>query len=377
MKNKNFDKIWEKKYSKGHIEKYPWDIVITFVNRNIKKNIKKSKIKILEIGCGTGNNVWFMAREGYSTYGIDISKSAIKVAKKRLKRDGLRAKLRVCNFVNLPFDDNFFDLVIDRASLTTVNISVAEQSIAEIERVIKPGGKFFFNPYSSKCTSAISGKLNKGGLVKNIKKGTLVEVGQIYFYNYKNLQKVLRNWHLISVKHAEEREYNSKSPIRHAEWRVVAKCKKKELNLKKLSYLDKKKLFKWRNNKFFISRSISKRAVSWKEHSYWFNSVLNSKNNLLYIIFYQKKAIGHLRFGKISLKFCVVSIYILPRYIKQGLGYQSLLNGRRKVKKKWKNISIIANVLKNNTSGISFFKKANFKINNKKKFRNKFEMISS
>ena len=83
MKNENFDKIWEKKYSGGHIEKYPWDIVISFVNRNIKKNIKKSKIKILEIGCGTGNNIWFMARERYSTYGIDISEDGISVAKEK------------------------------------------------------------------------------------------------------------------------------------------------------------------------------------------------------------------------------------------------------------------------------------------------------
>ena len=37
----------------------------------------------------------------------------------------------------------------------------------------------------------------------------------------------------------------------------------------------------------------------------------------------------------------MVSIYILPRYKRQGLGFQSLMNGRRKVKKKWKNKTFI------------------------------------
>ena len=47
----------------------------------MKKKIKK-RLKILEVGCGTGANLSFFIEEGFNTYGIDGSKVAIKLAKK-------------------------------------------------------------------------------------------------------------------------------------------------------------------------------------------------------------------------------------------------------------------------------------------------------
>ncbi len=44
----------------------------------------RKAIKILEVGCGPGANLWFMAREGFSVYGIDGSEHAIELARRRL-----------------------------------------------------------------------------------------------------------------------------------------------------------------------------------------------------------------------------------------------------------------------------------------------------
>ena len=39
------------------------------------------------MGCGTGANLSFFIEEGFNTYGIDGSKIAIKLAKKKLKKE--------------------------------------------------------------------------------------------------------------------------------------------------------------------------------------------------------------------------------------------------------------------------------------------------
>lgn len=61
--------------------------MIRFIARNFYKVNNRESIKILEVGCGPGANLWYMNREGFTVYGIDGSETAIKKAEKRLKED--------------------------------------------------------------------------------------------------------------------------------------------------------------------------------------------------------------------------------------------------------------------------------------------------
>jgi SAM-dependent methyltransferase len=219
-----FDPIWEDKYAKGHAQRYPWDVVVSFVFRNVPRDRPRGDIRILEVGCGTGSNLWFAAREGFSVAGIDASPSAIATARQRFGDEGLAGDLQVGDFTQLAFDDAGFDCVIDRCSLTCCGASALRQALAEIHRVLKPGGRLFFNPYADSHSSAHAGRPAEDGLTVDISDGTLVGVGQIHFVGRREIDELFTSggWQLKQIERLELVDMLAPRGAIHAEWRVVA-----------------------------------------------------------------------------------------------------------------------------------------------------------
>ena len=216
------DPIWEEKYSQGHAQNYPWDVIVSFVFRNAPRDKPREKIRILEVGCGTGSNLWFAAREGFSVSGVDASLSAIELAKAKFLADNLEGDLRVADFIALPFSNDTFDLVIDRGALTCVGFADAQRAIKEINRVTRVGGRFFFNPYSDHHSSRSSGRLDVEGLSQDIVAGSMLGFGQICFYGRSSVEGILRGWKLLSLQHSVNSEMVESGHLVHAEWRTVA-----------------------------------------------------------------------------------------------------------------------------------------------------------
>lgn len=221
----HFDTIWEKDiYSQGrNITRYPYDNIVSFIYRNFPRDRDRSEIRILEVGCGTGNNLWFAAREGFSVSGIDGSQSAIDYAKKRFESENLKGNFIVGDFSKLPFEDNTFDIVFDRGAIVCVNFDGAIKTCQELYRVLKQEGKFFFNPYSDRHTSYESGTKNSGGLITEIKEGTLKDVGGLCFYGRQDIDRVLGNkWQIQNLQYKEFQNLSGTSISIHAEWEVIA-----------------------------------------------------------------------------------------------------------------------------------------------------------
>ena len=52
---KKSNPVWEKNYRNKRYNKYPFDLVVSFIFKNFKNKIRKN-VKVLDLGCGGGNN---------------------------------------------------------------------------------------------------------------------------------------------------------------------------------------------------------------------------------------------------------------------------------------------------------------------------------
>lgn len=109
------------------------------------EEFKGHKIKkVLDLGCGTGRHLVYLAKKGFEVYGIDIAEEGIKQAKQWLKSEKLNANLKIGSiYKRLPYEDGFFDAVISTYTIHHQKIENIRKTIREIERILKPGGLIF------------------------------------------------------------------------------------------------------------------------------------------------------------------------------------------------------------------------------------------
>ena len=97
--------------------------------------------KVLDVGCGTGEFARRLAgeRDDLSVLGVDIIKPHLELARQRCAEFGDRLQFEVGDAYELGYDDDSFDLVVNRHMLQS--IPRAEDVIRELCRVAKPGGR--------------------------------------------------------------------------------------------------------------------------------------------------------------------------------------------------------------------------------------------
>ncbi|HEX2910727.1 MAG TPA: bifunctional 2-polyprenyl-6-hydroxyphenol methylase/3-demethylubiquinol 3-O-methyltransferase UbiG [Chloroflexia bacterium] len=102
-------------------------------------------LKFLDLGLGgMGTLSNSLARQGADIIAIDQHDQTLKLAETEAKRAALPVDFQIANFKNLPFPDNFFDLVYGFDILEHAGPDM-DSWLQEICRVLKPGGSFIYN----------------------------------------------------------------------------------------------------------------------------------------------------------------------------------------------------------------------------------------
>ncbi|AVQ33891.1 class I SAM-dependent methyltransferase [Staphylococcus muscae] len=109
----------------------------------IDKGHFSSDKQVLEVACNMCTTSIHLAKTyGCQIEGIDLNKTALAQGEKNVAAAGLSDKIHLqqANAMNLPFDDNSFDIVLNEAMLTMLPVKAKQQALNEYYRVLKPGG---------------------------------------------------------------------------------------------------------------------------------------------------------------------------------------------------------------------------------------------
>jgi 2-polyprenyl-3-methyl-5-hydroxy-6-metoxy-1,4-benzoquinol methylase len=118
---------------------------LDYLPRLVNFSAYKGK-SLLEVGCGAGIDLVRFARAGAKVTGIDLSKTAIDLACKNFEQSEQSADLRLMNGEGMQFAEDTFDVVYAHGVLQYT--ADAAKMIAEIHRVLKPGGETILMVYN-------------------------------------------------------------------------------------------------------------------------------------------------------------------------------------------------------------------------------------
>ncbi len=174
---------WEKYYRETPLDKIPWQ---KSPADYFYKIIEAGKIKTgsaLELGCGTGIKSICLAKKGFRVTAVDISKTAIKIAKENAKKAKVKVRFIVADATNLSFLKNKkFDFVLDWANLHGIPKTKRKKYITGIVKHTKKDSKFLLRCFS-KCGAK--------------KESALSPIGLIYLFSKKDIEKLFGKYFKI------------------------------------------------------------------------------------------------------------------------------------------------------------------------------------
>ena len=93
--------------------------------------------KVLDAGCGVGDDCEYMDKKRFKACGIDLSEGMLREAKERYPQ----GKYIKADMTNIPCSDGFFDGILANCSLIHVPSELIRKALDEFKRVLKPTGK--------------------------------------------------------------------------------------------------------------------------------------------------------------------------------------------------------------------------------------------
>lgn len=130
----------------------PWDTGVT--PPEVVELVERGDLppgRALDLGCGTGTNAIYVARQGWQAVGVDFSALAIRWARWKARRAGVRCRFHRADVTDLSFLPGPFDLALDIGCLHSVPPEGWERYAEGLARLVSPGGLYMLYAFTPRA----------------------------------------------------------------------------------------------------------------------------------------------------------------------------------------------------------------------------------
>jgi ubiquinone/menaquinone biosynthesis C-methylase UbiE len=164
--------------------------------RELFSRLAGSRGTLLEVGCGIGVDSIQLAKCGFDVTAVDLTENALAVAKEFAAQRGVRIDFRLGNAEGLDFPDGSFDVVYSFGVLHhTPDI---ERSVAEVRRVLVPGGTAYVMLYHRDSLVNLVHKLLR--LPYESPRDRKDHCPVVYTFSRRGVRRLFREFSAVSVR---------------------------------------------------------------------------------------------------------------------------------------------------------------------------------
>ena len=175
--------------------------------RGLQSTSSSGPLHFLEMGCGAGPNLIWLAQKNIKGSGVDVAPTALGLAKKHLEHAGLTkhlGELLEASVSDVPLPDASFDGIIEACVFQHLNRHDRQQAFKEVSRLLKKGGVFVgymldvgHSVYQAKKHDQLESDPGTLVLSDNKSKMYLTNIGTSHFFRAQEFDSLLHGFSIV------------------------------------------------------------------------------------------------------------------------------------------------------------------------------------
>ena len=143
--------FWENYYLNTPPDALPWNL--GGPDPDLVRLVSAGTIPVgqaLDVGTGPGHDAIFLIHKGFDVIAIDISATAVTLARENASSAGVFGFFQVGDIREIPVENHFIHFINDRGCFHTLEVADRKKAVEEMSRVLKPKGLLLIRVFSDK-----------------------------------------------------------------------------------------------------------------------------------------------------------------------------------------------------------------------------------